>query len=149
MSSNTAIELVRESTSIFLQACPILTDSLEHNLIWTFNVCCLVCWYFQDKLIVQFFFLTAFYIFITNGQGPWSQVEKNYLNGKLKAITAYFNTSAVDNKSAWSLMYWWWDQMVAELHIIWTWSTCYSGYLVVATAYVQFCKLFYSVCTIL
>ena len=43
MSSNTAIELVRESTGIFLQACPILTDSLEHNLIWTFNVCCLVC----------------------------------------------------------------------------------------------------------
>jgi len=47
-----------------------------------------------------FFSLTTFYIFITNGQGPWSQVEKNYLNGKLKAITAYFNTSAVDNKSA-------------------------------------------------
>ena len=49
---------------------------------------------------MQFFFLTTFYIFITNGQGPWSQVEKNYLNGKLKAVTAYFNTSVVDNKSA-------------------------------------------------
>ncbi|KAF3965632.1 hypothetical protein CMV_010200 [Castanea mollissima] len=32
---------------------------------------------------------------------PWAlEVEKNYLNGKLKAITAYFNTSAVDNNSA-------------------------------------------------
>ncbi|XP_059454311.1 uncharacterized protein LOC132184626 isoform X2 [Corylus avellana] len=32
---------------------------------------------------------------------PWAlEVEKNYLNGKLKAITAYFNAPTVDNKSA-------------------------------------------------
>lgn len=32
---------------------------------------------------------------------PWAlEVEKNYLNGKLKAITAYFNATAVDNKLA-------------------------------------------------
>ena len=67
-----------------------------------------VVWFvdiFRTSSLCNFFFffffsLTTFYIFITNGQGPWSQVEKNYLNGKLKAITAYFNTSAVDNKSA-------------------------------------------------
>lgn len=46
------------------------------------------------------FYHITFHIFIANGQGPWSQVEKNYLNGKLKAITAYFNATAVDNKSA-------------------------------------------------
>lgn len=62
-----------------------------------------VVWFvdiFRTSSLCNFFSLTAFYIFITNGQGPWSQVEKNYLNGKLKAITAYFNTSAVDNNSA-------------------------------------------------
>ncbi|KAG7941456.1 hypothetical protein I3843_16G044300 [Carya illinoinensis] len=32
---------------------------------------------------------------------PWAvEVEKNHLNGKLKAITAYFNAPAVDNESA-------------------------------------------------
>ena len=62
-----------------------------------------VVWFvdiFRTSSLCNFSFLLRFIFFITNGQGPWSQVEKNYLNGKLKAITAYFNTSAVDNKSA-------------------------------------------------